>query len=121
MERCLSVLEKFVPNIREIILRDYISTPLDIENKFWDMGKGSIKQGAYHPLQMGYLRPNEYCSNYATPVKGLYMCGASVYPGGLILLGAGYNAANRIVEDLGLAKPWAKPEKVAQAEASGLL
>jgi phytoene dehydrogenase-like protein len=70
---------------------------------------------------MGYLRPNEYCSRYATPVKGLYMCGASVYPGGLITLGSGYNAANRIVEDLGLAKPWPKPEKLAQAEASGLL
>jgi phytoene dehydrogenase-like protein len=121
VERCLSVLEKFVPNIRGNILGDYISTPLDIENKFLDMGKGSIKQGEYHPLQMGYLRPNESCSNYATPVKGLYVCGASAHPGGLVTLGAGYNAANRIVEDLGLSKPWPKPEKVAQAEALGLL
>jgi phytoene dehydrogenase-like protein len=120
-ERCLDVLEKFVPNIRKIILRDYITTPLDIENKFWDMGKGSIKQGAYLPLQMGYLRPNESCSQYATPVKGLYLCGASVFPGGLITLGAGYNAASRIVEDVGIKPWWAKPEKVVQAEKLGLL
>jgi phytoene dehydrogenase-like protein len=120
-ERCLDVLEKYVPNIRKIILRDYITTPLDIENKFWDMGKGSIKQGAYLPLQMGYLRPNEYCSRYATPVKGLYLCGASVFPGGLVTLGAGYNAASIIAEDLGIKPWWQKPEKVVQAEKLGLL
>ncbi|MFX1263922.1 MAG: phytoene desaturase family protein [Promethearchaeota archaeon] len=120
-QRCLDVLEQYVPNIREIILRDYISTPLDIENKFWDMGRGSIKQGAYLPLQMGYFRPNEYCSQYATPVEGLYLCGASVFPGGLITLGSGYNAANRIVEDLGIEKCWPKLESVARAEEIGLL
>jgi phytoene dehydrogenase-like protein len=120
-ERCLDVLERYVPNIRDILLGDYISTPLDIENKFWDMGKGSIKQGAYLPLQMGYLRPNEYCSQYNTPVERLYLCGASIYPGGLILLGSGYNAANRIVEDLKIEKWWPTPEKVARAEELGLL
>ena len=120
-ERCVDVLEKFVPNIRQIILRHYITTPLDIENKLWDMCQGSIKQGAYLPLQMGYLRPNEYCSQYATPVQGLYMCGASVFPGGLVTLGAGYNAALRIVEDLGITPWWPKPEVVAKAEKLGML
>lgn len=120
-ERCLDVLEKFVPNIRKIIMMDYITTPLDIENKLWDMVRGSIKQGAYLPLQMGYLRPNEYCSQYATPVKDLYVCGASTFPGGLVTLGAGYNAAARIVKDLGIEPWWPKPEKVAQAEKLGLL
>ena len=117
----IAVLEKFIPNIRKPILRDYITTPLDIENKLWDMGKGSIKQGAYLPLQMGYLRPNEYCSQYATPVKGLYLCGASCFPGGLITLGAGYNAAGRIVKDLGIEPWWPKPEKVVEAEKLGVL
>lgn len=120
-ERCVDILEKYVPNIRQIILRHYITAPLDIENKFWDMGKGSIKQGAYLPLQMGYLRPNEYCSQYATPVLGLYMCGASVFPGGLVTLGAGYNAALRIVEDLGITPWWPKSEVVAAAEKLGML
>lgn len=120
-ERCLDVLERYVPNIRKSVLGDYITTPLDIENKLWDMGKGSIKQGAYLPLQMGYLRPNEYCSQYATPVKGLYVCGASVFPGGLITLGAGYNAAGRIVTDLGIKPWWSKPEKVVEAERLGML
>jgi len=114
-------MERYVPNIRNIILKDYISTPLDIENKFWDMRRGSIKQGAYDPLQMGYSSSNEYCSEYATPVKNLYVCGASTFPGGLVTLGAGYNAAKRIVEDLGMTPWWPKPAKVAEAEDLGML
>jgi len=34
------------------------------------------------------------------------VCGASSYPGGLILGGPGYLAANRISEDLGVKKWW---------------
>lgn len=120
-DRCVEMLERYVPNIRKILLRHYITTPLDIENKLWDMAKGSIKQGAYLPLQMGYLRPNEYCSQYATPIENLYMCGASVFPGGLVTLGAGYNAAGRILEDLGIEQWWPKPDIVAKAEELGML
>ena len=99
----------------------YIATPLDIENKFADMVKGSIKQGGYFPLQMGYLRPNEECSHHRTPIKNLYLCGASTYSGGCVIWGPGYNAANRIAEDLGIAKWWPKLEIVTRAEEKGLL
>jgi phytoene dehydrogenase-like protein len=121
-ERCVATLRQHAPNMTEDnILWHYITTPLDIENKFPDMGEGSIKQGGYLPLQMGFLRPNEECSQYATPVKNLYICGASTFPGGLITFGPGYNAANRIAEDLGIEKWWEKPQIVARAEEQGLL
>jgi phytoene dehydrogenase-like protein len=70
---------------------------------------------------MGFLRPNELCSQYATPVKNLYLCGASTFPGGLVTYGAGYNAANRIAQDLGIKKWWKEPEIVTKAKANGLL
>jgi phytoene dehydrogenase-like protein len=121
-ERCVATLRQYAPNMTEDnILWHYITTPLDIENKFPDMGEGSIKQGGYLPLQMGFLRPNEECSQYATPIKNLYVCGASNFPGGLITFGPGYNAANRIAEDLGVEKWWEKPQIVARAEEQGLL
>jgi phytoene dehydrogenase-like protein len=121
-ERCVATLCQYAPNMTEDnILWHYITTPLDIENKFPDMGEGSIKQGGYLPLQMGFLRPNEECSQYATPIKNLYVCGASTFPGGLITFGPGYNAANRIAEDLGIEKWWEKPQIVARAEEQGLL
>jgi phytoene dehydrogenase-like protein len=121
-KRCVELLRKYAPNLTDDhILWSYITTPLDIGNKFADMVKGSYKQGAYLPLQMGYLRPNEECSQYATPIQQLYLCGASTFPGGLITFGPGYNAANRIAEDLGVAKWWGEPDCVTKAKAKGTL
>ena len=99
----------------------YITTPMDISNKFIDMREGSFKQGAYLPLQMGYLRPNELCAEYATPIKDLYICGSCTYPGGTILMANGYLAANRIAEDYGIQKWWKKPESIVHAEELGLI
>ena len=121
-DRCVATLRKYAPNIDgDNMLWRYIATPLDIENKFADMVKGSIKQGAYLPLQMGYLRPNEECSHHSTPIKNLYLCGASTFSGGCVIWGPGYNAANRIADDLGIAKWWPKLEIVTRAEEKGLL
>lgn len=118
----IETLAKYAPNINdENILWSYITSPLDIENKFSDMVEGSIKQGGYLPLQMGYLRPNELCSQYATPIENLYLCGASCFPGGLATYGPGYNAANRIAEDLGLEKWWKELETVKRGREAGLL
>ena len=80
-ERCLETLRKYAPNMtRENILWTVTHTPLDIENRFLDMVQGSIKQGAYEPLQLGFLRPNEDCSNHRTPIKNLYLGGAIAIP-----------------------------------------
>lgn len=119
---CIKVLQKYAPNITEdAVLWQYITTPKDIENKFADMVKGSIKQGAYHPLQMGYLRPNEDCSQNRTPIKNLYLCGSSCYPGGLITFGAGYIAAGTIAEDLGVERWWGEPDFVVEARKKGMI
>jgi phytoene dehydrogenase-like protein len=121
-ERCLTTLRHYVPNMTEDnILWHYITTPLDIENKFANMQRGSYKQGGYLPLQMGYLRPNEECSWHRTPIKNLYLCGASTHSGGCVIWGPGYNAANRIAEDLGIEKWWPKMEIITRAEEKGLL
>ncbi len=106
---------------QDTVLWKYLSTPIDVENKFNDMVEGSIKQGLYHPFQMGYLRPNEECSRYRTPIDKLYLAGSSCYPGGCIIWGPGYVAANTIAEDLGVAKWWSEPEMVTKARQQGLL
>jgi hypothetical protein len=53
-------------------------------------------------------RPFPECSQYRTPVKGLYLCGASTHPGGNITGAPGHNAAGVICRDLGM-DPWWKP------------
>ena len=97
------------------ILAYTVATPFDVENKFLDMVRGSVKQGQYHPLQMGYMRPNAECSTHRSPVKGLYMGGACTYPGGTVLLANGFLAADAVCEDAGIKKWWDVPECVQKA------
>ena len=120
--RLMATLKDYAPNINEdTILAHYVCSPLDIENKFFNMKQGSIKVGGYYPLQMGYNRPNEYCSRHLTPIKNLYLGGASVFPGGLVLFGSGYNCATAICEDRGIEPWWQPPALVQEAVAKGLL
>ena len=122
IDKSIATLTKYAPNIvRDKVLETYISTPADVENKLADMVKGGIKQGQYHPLQMGYNRPNDECSSTRTPIKNLYVGGASTYPGGCVIWGPGYIVANAVAEDLGIKKWWKEPEKVTRAKKLGLL
>ncbi len=122
VEGHLSTLRRYAPNLtREKVLWTYLTTPADIQNKFANMVRGSYKQGAYHPLQMGYLRPNQDCSHYRTPVRNLYLGGASVAPGGMVIFGPGYNCANAIAEDFGLEKWWQEPDYIGAARENGYI
>jgi phytoene dehydrogenase-like protein len=87
-------------------------SPLDIETRLPNMVRGSIKHGAYNALQMGVFRPHDSCVAGRTPLEGLYLCGASSYPGGLVIGGPGYIAANSVAEDLGVQKWWTPPDYV---------
>jgi phytoene dehydrogenase-like protein len=100
-DSALALLERYATLGRIVLRRDY--TPLDIEAKLTTMKRGSIKHGAYRPLQMGHQRPNDLCSRSATPIPGLFVGGASMYPGGMILGGPGYLAAQVVGRALGEA------------------
>lgn len=101
-EECLTLLRQYADIEGEIVLRREI-TPVDIEQKLTTMKFGSFKHGAYNTLQMGYLRPNEECSRCETPIDGLFLGGASMYPGGMVLGACGYLAANVVDEFLSAA------------------
>lgn len=118
----LATLEKYAPNItKDKVLWWNITTPADIQNKFANMVRGSYKQGQYHPLQMGYLRPNQECSHNVTPIKNLFVGGAGVWPGGCVIWGPGYVCANTVAEECGIGKWWKEPEMVTQAREKGYL
>ena len=106
-EAMLAKWRKAAPNMKpENIIRTSLETPEDIEIRLPNMRFGSIKHGDYHPMQIGCFRPNQDCSSAKTPIPGLYLCGASNYPGGLVIGGPGYLAANKVAEELGVAKWW---------------
>ena len=105
-EAMLAKWQKAAPNLKGKIISTSMEDPEEIEIRFPHMRRGSIKHGDYRPLQMGCYRPNQECSSTRTPIEGLYVCGVSVYPGGLVLGGPGYIAANKVAEDLGVKKWW---------------
>jgi len=106
-QKVLERWQRYAPNMTsKNIEMVHAETPVDIERRLPSMRRGSIKHGDYLPLQMGMFRPNEQCSQNRTPIQGLYTCGASNYPGGLVLGGPGYLAANAVAEDLQVKKWW---------------
>lgn len=111
----LDLWREYCPEVSDdnIVMKSSES-PLDIERRNPCMVKGSIKHGDYSPLQMGFFRPNDLCSSSKTPIKGFYLCGASMYPGGLIIGGPGYIAANVIAEEHGIKKWWKVPESITK-------
>lgn len=97
---CLNLLREYA-DLGDVVVQR-TCTPVDIEQRLTTMKRGSIKHGAYTPLQLGYFRPNDLCSQIETPVPGLLVAGASVYPGGMILGGPGYLGAKVAMELLGI-------------------
>ena len=96
-------------------------SPVDIETHNICMKRGSIKHGAYLTLQMGYNRPCPECSSYRTPLKGFYVGGASVHPGGMVILGPGYNVAKVVCEDLAVEWKWSDAPGIKEARERGYL
>lgn len=79
---CLELIQQYA-SVDKVVQQRTVS-PIDIEEKLTTMHRGSYKHGAYSTLQLGYLRPNDLCSCSETPIDGLFLGGASMYPGGMI-------------------------------------
>jgi phytoene dehydrogenase-like protein len=120
--RFLGLWAEYAPNLADAtVIRDYVNHPAYIEAKLPNMKRGSIKHGAYVTTQMLSNRPNIDCSSHRTPIENLYVAGASVWPGGMVLLAGGYNAAGVVADDLGLDRWWTEPDFVVEARAKGLV
>jgi len=118
-QQCLEFWARYAPNITRARSRTRIAwSPHDIAAHLPTMKRGSIKHGAYTSLQMGYNRPLPECSGYRTPIPGLYLGGSSTHPGGMVILGAGYNSARVVAEDIGASFP-DEPEMVRRARERG--
>jgi phytoene dehydrogenase-like protein len=98
-ERCFEILGRYAPNVRKAVQHYEVLAPPDIERIFGLVG-GSIFQGEQGLDQMAFMRPTPELSRYATPVGGLYLCGAGTHPGGGVMAASGHNAAHRVLRDL---------------------
>ena len=95
----LDLLEQYAPDIRSKAVMAELLTPQDIEREFRMTG-GHWHHGELSMDQFLMLRPVPGAAQYATPVHGLYLCGAGSHPGGGIMGSAGRNAARAILGKL---------------------
>ena len=108
-QRVLSVWREYAGNLDDNNIRaSFLFTPLDIERQCANMVRGAVRMGAYVPKQLGINRPHPLLSGTRTPVEGLYLCGSSTGNGGGINGAPAYIAANAIVDDLKLERPWTR-------------
>jgi phytoene dehydrogenase-like protein len=97
-DACIEHLARYAPNVPGAIEEREVLAPPDLESIFGLTG-GSIFQGEQGLDQMAFMRPSPMLAQYATPVHGLYVCGAGTHPGGGVMAAAGHNAAKRILHD----------------------
>ena len=92
-------IERFAPGFAECVLARAVSTPAKLEA--WDSNLvGGDFSGGGMQLKQLVFRPTP--SLYRTPVKGLYLCGASTPPGGGVHGMAGFHAGRMALRDFGL-------------------
>jgi phytoene dehydrogenase-like protein len=105
-DACVEHLARYAPNVPGAVLEREVLAPPDLERIFGLVG-GSIFQGEQGLDQMAFMRPSPMLAQYATPVDGLYLCGAGTHPGGGVMAASGHNAAKRILRDRRRSRlPW---------------
>jgi phytoene dehydrogenase-like protein len=96
--RCIEIVAEQAPNVPDALVHYEVLAPPDLERIF-GLVDGSIFQGEQGLEQMAFMRPSPLLAQYATPVDGLYLCGAGTHPGGGVMAACGHNAAQRILKD----------------------
>ncbi|MDE1569118.1 phytoene desaturase family protein [Aquabacter sp. P-9] len=94
----VDTLETYAPGFKALVRERHIYSPADLERVF-DLPGGHVHHAEISADQMFMRRPAPGYADYRTPVPGLYLCGASVHPGGGVTGVPGHNAAREILRD----------------------
>jgi phytoene dehydrogenase-like protein len=97
LDRIEGQIERFAPGFRDCVLARSVRTPADIEADNPNFVGGDIA-GGVTDLRQFFTRPT--WRNYATPIKGLYLCSASTPPGVGVHGMCGYYAATLALKRL---------------------
>jgi phytoene dehydrogenase-like protein len=95
-DRVIEQLAEYAPGVEQVILARQVMSPDDFERENPNLIGGDCVSGSHHLDQNYFARPFPGWTRYRTPIKQLFMVGASTWPGG------GVNAASGflVAEDL---------------------
>jgi phytoene dehydrogenase-like protein len=95
-DRAIAKLEAYMPGLAESIAHRQVLSPLDLERRFYMTG-GHALHGDMAFDQLFTLRPVRGWARYATPIEGLWLCGAGTHPGGGVSGANGRNCAREVL------------------------
>jgi phytoene dehydrogenase-like protein len=98
-------LERFAPGFGDLVLARALRSPAATEAENPSMVGGDLGGGTMELDQQLIFRPAPELSRYRTPVRGLYVAGASTHPGGAVHGMSGRAAARALLRDRRL-RPW---------------
>lgn len=98
-DRVIEILGEYAPNVPATVVARQVLTPLDLERTY-GLTEGNIFHGDLSLEQLFFMRPVPGWSQYRSPLRGLYLCGAGAHPGGGVTGAPGYNAARQALKDL---------------------
>lgn len=96
----LDTMDRFAPGFSDDVIAAQLLLPPDIE-RVVGLPQGHIFQGELSLDQLFFHRPVPHWADYRTPIRGLYLCGASTHPGGGVSGLPGHNAAREILAEAG--------------------
>ena len=90
-------LERYAPGVGALVRARAVLTPADLERRNPNLVGGDSLGGSMHLRQNFVLRPFPGARDYESGVKGLYMTGASTWPGAGVNALSGYNVARKLL------------------------
>jgi phytoene dehydrogenase-like protein len=99
LERMEAAVEAHAPGFRDLVLARKVWTPVDLEAADASLVGGDIQAGSFAVDQQLLFRPGPSWWRWGTPVKGLYLGGAGVPPGGGVHGACGDLAARQALAD----------------------
>jgi len=98
-ERIEMQLERFAPGFSRLVLARALRAPHQSERENPSLVGGDLAGGSYELDQQLVFRPSPLLSRYRTPIRGLYVAGASTHPGGAMHGVSGRDAARACIRD----------------------
>ena len=98
-DRVIRQIARHAPGLPEQILGMAIHTPLDLQELNPNLVNGDLNAGSLHLSQFYGNRPFAGYADHEMPIPGLYMCGASTWPGGGASPGSGVMLARKLLSE----------------------
>jgi phytoene dehydrogenase-like protein len=99
-------IEQFAPGFRNLVLARDVRSPQRLERENPSLIGGDLAAGSMELDQQGPFRPAPELARYRSPLRGLYVAGASTHPGPGVHGVSGRGAADALLADLSPLRFW---------------